>query len=279
MEYHPNRVRSAPLCRGFLKIQFVMSASFETPSLLTDELRDACEAAIQYNFQDRAMLECALTHASVASTRLRSNERLEFLGDALLGAFVCEQLYTRYSESPEGELTRIKSVVVSRAGCGRISKRLGLEKFLFVGKGVAVQQHVPNSILAALFEALVGAIYLDGGYAVAREFVLREVDDEIERAAESLTGVNYKSLLQQFAQKDLGHVPTYVVLDEQGPDHSKCFHVAAVIGQRTFEPAWGASKKVAEQGAAQNAMGELTGMPVRADASDPPAGDGPDSLE
>ena len=255
-----------------------MSSSFETPSQLTNELREACEAAIQYEFQDRTMLERALTHASVASTRLRSNERLEFLGDALLGAFVCEQLYSRYSESPEGELTRIKSVVVSRAVCGRISKKLCLEKFLFVGKGVAIQQHVPNSILAALFEALVGAIYLDGGFEAAREFVLRSVDDEIQRAAESLTGVNYKSLLQQFAQKDLGQIPTYVVLDEQGPDHSKCFHVAAVIGRRKFDPAWGASKKVAEQRAAQNAMSELTGMPLRDEESDSSAGDEADSL-
>lgn len=239
-----------------------MSSSSESPSQLTDELRLACEAALHYAFRDRALLKRALTHASVASTRLQSNERLEFLGDALLGAIVCEQLYSRYDESPEGELTRIKSVVVSRASCSRISRKLRLEKFLFLGKGVAVQKKVPGSILAALFEALVGAIYLDGGFSAAREFVLREVDEEITRAAESLTGVNYKSLLQQHAQKDLGHVPTYVVLDEKGPDHSKCFHVAAVIGQRTFDPAWGASKKAAEQRAAQNALGELGEVPV-----------------
>lgn len=239
-----------------------MSSSIESPSHLTDELRSACEAAIQYTFRDRRLLEHGLTHASVASTRLRSNERLEFLGDALLGAFVCEQLYARYPESPEGELTRIKSVVVSRASCSRISRNIGLQEFLFVGKGVAVQKKVPSSILAALFEALVGAIFLDGGFAAAREFVLREVDDEINRAAESLTGVNYKSLLQQLAQKDQGDVPTYVVLDEQGPDHSKCFHVSAMIGTRTFDPAWGASKKAAEQRAAQNALSELTGGAV-----------------
>lgn len=239
-----------------------MPSSPRTPAQFTDALGRACESTIRYTFHDRGLLERALTHASVASTRLRSNERLEFLGDAVLGAVVCEDLFLRYPESPEGELTRIKSVVVSRASCGRISRKLGLQEFLFVGKGVAVQKHVPNSILAALFEALVGAIYLDGGFEAARDFILRVVDDEINRAAESLTGVNYKSLLQQFAQKDLGRVPTYVVLDEQGPDHSKCFHVAAVIGHRTFDPAWGASKKVAEQRAAQNALVELTGKPV-----------------
>lgn len=243
--------------RAFVSVRFLMSSSTPSPAQLTDDQRAACEAALQYTFTDRALLKRALTHASVASTRLQSNERLEFLGDALLGAVVCEQLYVQYAESPEGELTRIKSVVVSRAVCSRISRKLGLEKFLFLGKGVAIQRNVPGSILAALFESLVGAIYLDGGFQAAREFVLREVNEEITRAAESLTGVNYKSLLQQHAQKDLGHVPTYVVLDEKGPDHSKCFHVAAVIGQRTFDPAWGASKKAAEQRAAQNALGQL----------------------
>lgn len=240
-----------------------MSSLSESLSDLTDEQRVACEAALQYTFKDRTLLKRALTHASVAATRLQSNERLEFLGDALLGAVVCEQLYLQFAESPEGELTRIKSVVVSRASCSRISRRLGLERFLFLGKGVAVQRTVPGSILAALFESLVGAVYLDGGFQAARELILREVDEEITRAAESLTGVNYKSLLQQHAQKDLGHVPTYVVLDEKGPDHSKCFHVAAVIGNRTFDPAWGASKKAAEQRAAQNALGQLGRVPVR----------------
>lgn len=237
-----------------------MSNSF--PSRLTDELRDACEQTIGYRFRDRTLLDLALTHASAAYTRPDSNERLEFLGDALLGAFVCERLFFRYPDSPEGELTRIKSVVVSRAACGRLSRRLQLERFLLVGKGVAVQRRVPNSILAALLEALIGAVYLDGGFEAAREMVLRLVDGEIERAAESLTGVNYKSLLQQHAQRDLGKVPTYAVLDEQGPDHSKCFHVAAVIGSHRFPPAWGPSKKEAEQRAARNALAELDGEPI-----------------
>ena len=94
----------------------------------------------------------------------------------------------------------------------------------------------------------------------AQEFVTREVDDEMTRAADSLTGVNHKSLLQQHVQRDQGQVPTYVVLDEQGPDHSKCFHVAAVVGERMFDPAWGASKKAAEQGAAENALRQLAGQ-------------------
>ena len=102
---------------------------------------------------------------------------------------------------------------------------------------------------------------LDAGYAAAEEFILREVEREIVSAAESLIGVNYKSLLQQQAQREGGAPPSYVVLDEQGPDHSKCFKVSAAIGDRRFTAAWGASKKQAEQRAAQNAIAELDGNP------------------
>jgi ribonuclease III len=218
---------------------------------LTEELLIACETAVQYRFRDRSLLALALTHASIARTRLESNERLEFLGDAILGAVVCEQLYELYPESPEGELTRIKSVVVSRATCARMSRTLGLHQFLLLGKGVVSQDRIQGSILAAVFEALVGAVYLDGGFDAAKQFVIREVEQEIVRAADSATGVNYKSLLQQLAQRSTGQTPVYAVVDEKGPDHSKCFQVAAVIGARTFASAWGPSKKEAEQRAAR----------------------------
>lgn len=229
---------------------------------LADERLAACEAALDYRFRDRALLRQALTHASAARTRLESNERLEFLGDALLGAIVCEQLFELFPASDEGELTRIKSVVVSRAGCARLTRRLDLQQFLVTGKGIVTQHRVPGSILAAVFEALVAAIYLDGGYEATREFVLREARDEIAHAAASAIGVNYKSLLQQYAQRVAGETPGYAVLDEQGPDHSKCFKVSAAIGVRAFAPAWGPSKKEAEQRAAQNALAEIDGQPA-----------------
>ena len=232
-----------------------------TPSALTDELLDECEATLAYRFRNRDLLRCALTHASAARTRPESNERLEFLGDAFLGAVVCEQLFATYPDSPEGELTQIKSAVVSRATCARMTRKLELHRFLVAGKGVVLQRGMPSSILAALFEAVVAAIYLDGGFEAVREFVIREVGPEIAHSAQTAHGVNFKSVLQQQAQSSTGDTPVYVVLDEQGPDHSKCFQVAAVIAGRRFGPAWGPSKKEAEQRAAENALAQLADQP------------------
>lgn len=218
-----------------------------------------CEAVLGHRFHDRALLTCALTHASIARIRLESNERLEFLGDSILGAIVCEQLYLAYPEATEGELTRIKSVVVSRATCAELTQELGLERFLLLGRGVDSHGRVPTSILAAVFESVVGAMYVDAGFEAARQFVLTQIQQQVRQAAESITGVNFKSLLQQLTQRTLGCTPSYRVIDEQGPDHSKCFQIAAVLGTRTFVPAWGPSKKEAEQRAAGNALAELEG--------------------
>ncbi len=229
---------------------------------LSDESLDACEVVIGYRFQDRALLRRCLTHASASRTRLESNERLEFLGDAVLGVVVCEALYSRFPDSPEGDLTRIKSEVVSRAVCAQISIRLGLDSFLWLGKGISAHGRIPGSVSAAVFEALVGGVYLDGGFDAARNLILRHIQDEIDAAAGSPTGVNFKSVLQQQAQREFGETPIYSVLDEKGPDHLKCFKVSAIVGPRVFPPAWGPSKKEAEQRAAQNALAQIEGLDV-----------------
>ena len=223
-----------------------------------------CQRRIGYEFRDPALLVAALTHASGAQHRLASNERLEFLGDAILGFLVCETLYRAFPESLEGDLTRIKSVVVSRETCSRISERLGLIDFLIVGKGLSAGRPVPESVLSDLFESLVAAIYLDGGMDAVRPFVARHVGPEIEEVASGAQGCNHKSLLQQWSQRDFGITPTYEVLEEAGPDHSKTFHVSAQIGGRRYAPAWGRNKKEAEQRAASNALGEL-----RAESAEP----------
>jgi ribonuclease III len=237
-----------------------MSERTPVSTALSDEALDACEVVIGYRFQDRALLRRCLTHASASRTRLESNERLEFLGDAVLGVVVCEALYSRFPESPEGELTRIKSEVVSRAVCAQISTRLGLDSFLYLGKGISAHGRIPGSVSAAVFEALVGGVYLDGGFDAARSLVLRNVLDEIEATAGSPNGVNFKSLLQQQSQREFGETPYYSVLDEKGPDHLKCFKVSATVGNRVFAPAWGPSKKEAEQRAAQNALAQIDGL-------------------
>jgi ribonuclease-3 len=226
------------------------------------ELLSRCEEQIGYQFQDRTLLKAALTHASGAEHRLASNERLEFFGDAILGAVVCEALYRRFPDYLEGELTRVKSMVVSRRTCARISERIGLTDFLILGKGMTNHAELPTSLISDVFESLVAAIYLDGGNDEARDFIHRNLDDEIEAAAETEHGGNYKSLLQQLAQRDFGSTPIYQLLDEKGPDHSKCFQVAAQVGGNRFCPAWGSNKKEAEQRAACNALSELRDEPV-----------------
>jgi ribonuclease III len=213
-----------------------------------------CEFCLGYVFRDKSALLSALTHASSAEHRLASNERLEFLGDAILGMVVCELLYQTFPDYSEGDLTRVKSSVVSRQTCARISTRLGLERFLILGKGMAGTPQLPSSLLADVFESLIAAIYLDGGYAPARIFVERELVPEIEAAVQARGEDNYKSQLQQLAQRDHGSTPSYQLLDESGPDHSKCFQVAAMVGDRQFAPAWGRNKKEAEQLAARHAL-------------------------
>jgi ribonuclease-3 len=121
---------------------------------------------------------------------------------------------------------------------------------------------VPANLLADVFESLVAAIYLDGGLEAARTFILRYVDPEIEHVAEGAHGGNFKSLLQQVAQREFGATPQYHLLDEKGPDHSKCFKIAAVIGRQFYAAAWGRNKKEAEQKAAMNALAQVNGEPV-----------------
>ncbi|MGA2068794.1 MAG: ribonuclease III [Thermoguttaceae bacterium] len=222
-----------------------------------------CEERIGYVFSDKALLQAALTHASGAEHRLASNERLEFLGDAILGAVCCELLYRQFPEYLEGELTRVKSVVVSRQTCAKISEALGMQDFLILGKGMTTHPSIPSSVLADVFESVVAGIYLDGGSQAAREFLERHILPEIELAAGGVLGSNYKSMLQQLAQREHGTTPVYQLLDEKGPDHSKCFNIAAQVGGNRYQPAWGRNKKEAEQRAARNALNELTGKPPR----------------
>lgn len=238
------------------------------PDGLSPSELDECQDILQYRFQDLELLVRCLTHASAARTRLESNERMEFLGDAIFGAAICEKLFEQFPQSSEGELTRIKSVVVSRATCARLVRQLQLPRFLILGRGITMSAHIPNSVLATAFEAIIGGIYLDGGYDAAKQFICRVTERDIIRAAESTVGVNYKSLLQQRIQKEVGETPVYEVQGERGPDHSKDFLVRAVVGEQSYAPAWGASKKEAEQRAAQNALAALDGCSPPHDTDD-----------
>ncbi len=239
------------------------AAPQRVPEKSPEDNLQRCERRIGYEFRNRAVLRESLTHSSGAEHRLASNERLEFLGDAILGAVICELLFERYPNYQEGDLTKLKSAVVSRQSCAKISEALGLQEFLIVGKGVAASPTIPPSLLADVFESLIAAIYLDGGNAAARRFIEEYLGPEIELAATGELGGNYKSLLQQLAQREFAITPTYQLVDQKGPDHRKCFKIAAHIGGTLYQPAWGRNKKEAEQRAASNALAEINGEPAQ----------------
>lgn len=235
--------------------------SSDQPSIepVEESLLSRCERRLGYVFNNKQLLRSALTHASGAEHRLASNERLEFLGDAILGLYVCELLFLQFPDFLEGDLTKLKSVVVSRQTCAKVSEALGLQEFLILGKGMSSSPNVPPSLLADVFESLIAAIYLDGNDNAARQFINNFIGPEVELAAAGELGGNYKSLLQQFAQRECGNTPTYHLLDEKGPDHSKCFKIAASVGGKRYQAAWGRNKKEAEQRAANNALAEIKG--------------------
>lgn len=218
-----------------------------------------CERTLEYTFQDRNLLFEAVTHASSSNTRLNSYERLEFLGDSILGFVVCEYLFQDHPDWLEGQLTKIKSVVVSRQTCARLGTQLGLDEFILVGKGIGNRGPVPVSLLANAFESIVAAIYLDGGMQAAKNFLMRFIPAEVNSAVAGVNDSNHKSELQQFAQKKFGVPPTYHLMGDRGPDHEKWFQVTAKLGKDQFSPAWGKNKKEAEQKAAANALAEIDG--------------------
>jgi ribonuclease-3 len=221
-------------------------------------LRD-CEARIGYRFRDLRLLVQALTHSSIKTLDNPSNERLEFLGDSVLGLVMTEFLYNFFQDCDEGELTQIKSVVVSTAVLAGESERLGLGDVYNVGKGVTRRQRLSPALLANVFEAVVAAIYKDGGLEEARRFVLRNIYHQVLAVSADRHEKNYKSLLQQWAQKELNVMPTYRVVSEKGPDHLKFFEVVAMVGDRKYGVGRGRAKKEAEQVAARETLKLLLG--------------------
>lgn len=227
----------------------------------SDKLK-RCEEIIDYQFNDQKLLQFALTHASGATHRLASNERLEFLGDSILGFVVCSWLFEKYPEYSEGDLTKIKSAVVSRRTCGKVACHIGLDECLIVGRGVTRNRSYPRSLVSDVFESIIAAIYLDGGHEVVRARLMTWLENEVEMAVLSQGSTNYKSALQQRAQRDIACTPLYRLKKEAGPDHRKSFLISAVIEKREFTAAWGTNKKDAEQKAAANALAELNDEPV-----------------
>jgi len=221
---------------------------------MNDEMRGKAQEILGHRFEDLDLLDLSLRHASISDSRLDSNERLEFFGDAILGMIVCERIFTRYPEYLEGEMTKIKSLAVSRITCAKIAIELGLDRLILVGKGMQTQSKLPQSLAAAVLESVIAAVYLDGGMEAAKGFLGPLLDPLLNEAVESGHQHNFKSVLQQHAQKEIGASPSYRILDEKGPDHAKAFQIAVELDGEQYEPCWGQSKKAAEQLAALRAL-------------------------
>ena len=221
------------------------------------------EGRLGHAFADRALCEAALTHKSwlneAPGTGRTDNERLEFLGDAVLALVVSDLLMKRYPDRSEGELSKARAVVVSEAGLARTAQGIELGQWIFLGRGEEqAGGRQKRSLLANAFEALIGSIYLDGGFAAAFE-VTERLFAPIIAEVPSAASKDYKSRLQEIAQAKLQMAPLYTVLSEQGPDHAKTFEVAILIGDREYGRAFGRSKKEAQQNAAERALAIMEG--------------------
>ncbi len=226
---------------------------------VNEKLR-ACEQALGYTFFDKPLIKNALTHSSSTSDKRLDNERLEFFGDAVLDLVVREYLYHNYPEHQEGDLTEAKSTVVCRASLAKAAKKMDLKSFLFLGRGIGKKRAVPDSLLADAYEAIVAAIYLDGGYRPAKNFILMTLRDEIPHAIDQAKSANFKSNLQRVLQHRKRPLPAYAVLGSSGPEHSRVFQVAVVVDGVELGRGSGPSKKAAEQQAARLALQTLESM-------------------
>jgi ribonuclease-3 len=230
---------------------------------LRDEFEEL-QARIGYRFRDRGLLEHALTHKSRAaediSGGVTDNESLEFLGDAVLGLVIADALFRQFPDYDEGQKSKVKASVVSTPSLARHAEQLRLGEHLILGRGEEkTGGRFKQALLADTYEALIAAIYLDGGLEAASAFIRRELQDGLEEARRpGFHGQDYKSALQERLQS-LGHgLPEYRVTGETGPDHRKLFHVAVVVGGETLGAASGRAKKEAEQEAARLALTQLS---------------------
>lgn len=215
------------------------------------------EKKLGYAFRDRSYLILAFVHRSFINENrdvTQHNERLEFLGDSVLGMLVAEYLYRRLPDSPEGDLSYLRSRLVEASSCVVFVQKLDVEKHLLLGKGERTSDsRGRDSIRADLFEALIGAIFLDGGLEAAREFFFKNFAPEIEAILETPLR-NWKAVLQDYCQRKYQQPPVYKVLEEIGPDHSKVFTIAVLVNDQELGRGTGASKKEAQQAAAADAL-------------------------
>lgn len=215
------------------------------------------ETKLNYRFKNRHLLVLAFIHRSFVNENRQvteHNERLEFLGDSVLGMLISDYLYRHLPSTAEGELSYLRSRLVEAASCVHYVQSLGIAQYILLGKGERMNDgRGRGTILADLFEAIIGAIYLDGGLEAARQFLFNNFSYEIEAILKTPLS-NWKAILQDYCQKKYQQTPEYRVISESGPDHSKIFLVSVSINQQELGMGKGASKKEAQQDAAANAL-------------------------
>jgi ribonuclease-3 len=224
------------------------------------------EKKLGYVFTDRGLLEKALTHSSFAFERpgTKDNELLEFLGDSVVGLAVAHHFFAAYPGLAEGELSKLKSTASSTLSLSDFARKLKLDKALFLGRGEETSGgRKKRTILAGVFESVVGAVYLDGGFEEARAFVIRVLESSFRPIREEFLINNFKSALQETFQKDGLPSPSYRTLVEKGPAHDKTFIVEVCVGDRVLAKSKGHSRKTAEQAAAQKALKSILGRRMK----------------
>jgi len=212
---------------------------------------------MQWKFNNPQLLEQALTHSSLTKddSKIHNNERLEFLGDAVLKLVFSQYLFERYPHADEGLLTKYRSKLISDSLLEIIGYKLGFDRSVKLGQMMR-NKTVPKSIVGNVVEAIIGALYLDQGFAAAEKFILELWQEHIEIAIEESTSTDYKSLLQERIQKEYKIQPEYKTLDSFGPDHEKSFEVGVYLAGRLLAKAEAPSKKLASQLAAKKALEE-----------------------
>ncbi len=217
------------------------------------------EKRIGHQFKNKALLERALTHSSYANEYgLENNERLEFLGDSVLGMITGEYLFEKLPKSHEGSLTKLRASLVCEQSLFEIAKKIGLPDFVLLGRGeLQGGGKMRPSVISDAFEALLAAIYLDSGFDTAKKWLLEHMQDAFADALSGQRNRDYKTELQEIIQSDhRGHI-SYRVASESGPDHNKYFNVEVLLDKKVIGRAGGRSKKEAEQSAAKSALEDL----------------------
>ena len=223
---------------------------------------NALQKILGIDFRDISLLEKSLVHRSYLNENQGvdsdSNERLEYLGDAILGFIVAEKLYRDFPEYNEGQMTRLRSILVRRETLARISRSINLGEYLFLGKGEDTSGGRNKSAnLACAFEAVIAAVYLDQGMVKTRKMIIRLLKDEWQKATKKPAAIDYKSRLQELIQSREQKIPSYQVTGTSGPDHIKTFNVEVRLGNEILGSGSGKSKKEAETEAARKALEKI----------------------